>query len=299
MKQLIIKHLVRWMAPRLRFIYHNPELWRYVESRGYHVTPVHFYQPIPDTRTLDETYRPESAMAGIDWNEESQLQLLREALSSYAAEYHEFFQRFQTEGQFAGDRLEFVGHDPAVYHGVIRHFQPRRIIEVGAGFSTLVAANAAALNGDTEVLAIEPYANDYLKSLAAEIRLIKRMVQAVELSLFDKLQKNDILFIDSSHVVKLGSDVCYLVLEVLPRLQKGVIVHFHDIFLPFEYPRSWLEDRRMFWNEQYLIQAYLMHNRRTRILFANSFMTSRHPALMERSLPGSQGIGGGSLWLQV
>ena len=269
MKQLLIKHLVRWMAPRLRFIYHSPELWRYVESRGYHVTPVHFYQPIPDTRALDATYRPESAMAGIDWNEEAQLQLLRDALPLYAEEYQQFFGRFQAEGQFADKQLEFKGHDPAVYHGVIRHFMPRRIIEVGAGFSTLVAANAAALNGDTEVIAIEPYANDYLNALAADIRLIKRTVQAVELSFFDKLQKNDILFIDSSHIVKAGSDVCYLVLEVLPRLQKGVIVHFHDIFLPFEYPRVWLEDRRMFWNEQYLVQAFLIHNRRARILFAS------------------------------
>ena len=126
MKRWIIKQLVKWMTPRLRFIYHNPELWRYVESRGYHVTPVHFYQPIPDTQALDETYPSESGMSGIDWNEEAQLQLLREALPVYAEEYQEFFKRFQAAGQFADKRLEFIGHDPAVYHGMIRHFQPRK-----------------------------------------------------------------------------------------------------------------------------------------------------------------------------
>ena len=299
MKQWILKQLVKWMTPRLRFIYHNPELWRYVESKGYHVTPVHFYQPIPNTQALDETYRPESAMIGIDWNEDAQLRILRETLPLYASEYREFFERFQADGLFAGRRLEFIGHDPAVYHGLIRHFQPRRIVEVGGGFSTVVAANAAALNGDTDVYAIEPYANDYLDSLTGQIRLIKQVVQTVDSAFFDELQENDMLFIDSSHIVKTGSDVCYLVLEVLPRLRKGVIVHFHDIFLPFEYPRIWLEERRLFWNEQYLVQAFLIHNRRARILFANSFMANRQRALMERNLPASEGTGGGSLWLQV
>ena len=162
-----------------------------------------------------------------------------------------------------------------------------------------MAANAAALNRGTEVVVIEPYANDYLNSLTAEIQVVKQMVQTVELTFFDQLIANDILFIDSSHIVKTGSDVCHLVLEILPRLRQGVIVHFHDIFLPFEYPRSWLEERRMFWNEQYLVQAFLIHNRRARILFANSYMFNRHAALMRRTIPGALGVGGGSLWLQV
>lgn len=299
MKQWLIKQLVKWMTPRLRFIYHNPELWRFVESRGYHVTPVHFYQPIPDTQSLDAIYRAESAMAGINWNEAGQLRLLSEDMPQFAAEYEQFFQHFQAAGQFAGKRLEFLGHDPAVYHFMIRQFQPHRIVEVGAGFSTLVAANAAALNADSEVYAIEPYSNDYLDWLTGQIHLVNQTVETVDLAFFDKLQENDILFIDSSHVVKAGSDVCYLVLEILPRLQPGILVHFHDIFLPFEYPRSWLQERRIFWNEQYLVQAFLIHNRRANILFANCFMANRHRKLMERNLPGSNGVGGGSLWLKV
>ena len=299
MKQWLIKQLVKWMTPRLRFITHNPALWRYVESQGYHVTPVHFYQPIPDTQKLDETYRAESAMAGIEWHETAQLQLLSQSFPKYAAEYQEFFDAFRSDANFAGKRLEFMGHDPHIYHCMIRHFQPKVVIEVGGGFSTCVAANAARLNSDTRVIAVEPYPNDYLQSLAGEIQHVKQRAQAIELEFFDQLQANDILFIDSSHVVKTGSDVCYLVLEVLPRLSKGVIVHFHDIFLPFDYPREWLEQRHLFWNEQYLVQAFLMHNQRVRILLANSFMGKRHRALLEQTFPGSEGIGGGSLWLQV
>lgn len=299
MKQLLIKWLVKWMTPRLRFIYHNPELWRYVESRGFHVTPVHFYQPIPDTGALDETYRPASETIGIDWNEAAQLRLLAEVFPKYVAEYQRFFSDFVDDERFPGRKIEFRGHDPHVYHCIIRHYRPKRIVEVGGGFSTLVAANAARLNGDTSVIAIEPFENDYLNSIAGSIQHLDQPAQAIDFDFFDQLRENDILFIDGSHVVKTGSDVCFLVLEVLPRLRDGVIVHFHDIFLPFDYPRSWLEDRRVFWNEQYLVQAYLMHNNRSRILFANRYMAERRLALMQRYLPECDGIGGGSLWLQV
>ena len=248
MKQWLIKRLVEWMTPRLRFIYHNPELWRYVEARGYHVTPVHFYQPIPDTSALDNVYRARSSfsMAGIDWNEATQLQLLRDIFPIYTAEYQQFYENFLADKRFAGERIEFVGHDPYVYHCMIRHFQPRKVVEVGAGFSTLVAANAAQLNGETSITAIEPYPQKLLRQISDQIDLVKQTAQSIDLTFFETLKKNDILFIDSSHVVKTGSDVCYLVLEVLPRLQPGVIVHFHDIFLPFDYPRSWLEERRLF-----------------------------------------------------
>lgn len=298
MKSWLIRQLVRWMTPRLRFIYHNLELWRYVESRGYHVTPVHFYQPIPDTQSLDETYRPESAMAGIDWNESIQLQLLRETFPQYAGEYVQFYHAFRADGRFANRRLEFIGQDPFVYHCMIRHLKPASVVEVGAGFSTLVAANAARLNGNTSVTAIEPYPNEFLAA-ASDVHIVQESVQNVKINFFTGLRANDILFIDSSHVVKTGSDVCFLVLEVLPRLGAGVAVHFHDIFLPYDYPQHWLQERRLFWNEQYLVQAYLIHNQRARILFANRYMKERHREALAQTLPECEGIGGGSLWFQV
>lgn len=299
LKQWLIKRLVEWMTPRLRFVAHNHSLWRHVERHGYHVTPVHFYQPIPNTQTLDATYRSESAMAGVDWNEAAQLQLLAEVFPRYAAEYQRLFSEFRGDRRFAGARLEFTGHDPQVYYCMLRHFQPRTVIEIGAGFSTMIAAKAARQIGGARVIAIEPHANIYLDALAGEIRHIRQPVQSLELGCFQQLDANDILFIDSSHVVKTGSDVCYLALEVLPSLKNGVIVHFHDIFLPSDYPRDWLTQRRLFWNEQYLVQAYLMHNHRARILFANSYMNQRHGKRMRQTFPESESSGGGSLWFQV
>lgn len=299
MKRWLIWQIVKWMAPRLRFIYHNPELWRYVESKGYHVTPAHFYQPIPDSRKLEETYRPRSDSIGIDWQEQAQLELLRERFPKYAGEYREFFSDFRADERFADTTLEFIGYDPYIYHCMIRNFKPARIIEVGAGYSTLVATKAAALNGAaTEITAIEPYPGDLLQSLTSQVHIVRQGAQSVDMDIFTDLRENDILFIDSSHVVKTGSDVCFLVLEALPRLNQGVIVHFHDIFLPFNYPLSWLLERRVFWNEQYLLQAYLMHNRRARVLFAVGYMIERHAELMSGAFFDCEATGG-SLWLRM
>ena len=209
------------------------------------------------------------------------------------------FAAIRADKRFAGTRFEFIGYDPYVYHCMIRNFKPARIIEVGAGYSTLVAMNAANLNGAaTEITAIEPYPGDLLQSLSRQVHIVRQTAQSVELDVYTDLRENDILFIDSSHVVKTGSDVCFLVLEALPRLHQGVIVHFHDIFLPLNYPLTWLVDRRVFWNEQYLLQAYLMHNQRARVLFAVRFMMERHADLMSGAFFNCQATGG-SLWLRV
>lgn len=182
---------------------------------------------------------------------------------------------------------------------MIRNFKPARIIEVGAGYSTLVATKAAALNGAaTEITAIEPYPGDLLQSLSSQVHIVRQSAQSVDMDAFTDLRENDILFIDSSHVVKTGSDVCYLALEALPRLNDGVIVHFHDIFPPFNYPLNWLLDLRVFWNEQYLLQAYLMHNQRARVLFAVRYMIENHADLMRDAFFDCEATGG-SLWLRM
>ncbi|MCY3573749.1 MAG: class I SAM-dependent methyltransferase [Chloroflexi bacterium] len=261
--------------------------------------PVHFYHPIPDTGALDDVYRSTTGMAGIDWRENEQLQLARDVFPRYAEEFRAFNDSLLAETRFAGNKPEFVGYDPYVYHCMIRHFQPSRIVEVGAGYSTVVASHAARLNGDANITAIEPYPNAYLASIADKVQVVRQMAQAVDLDFFRQLESRGILFIDSSHVVKTGSDVCYLVLEALQILQSGVLVHFHDIFLPSDYPRHWLTERRVFWNEQYLVQAWLAHNQRAKIRFANRYMAARHQDLLTEAFPHEERQGGGSLWVQV
>ena len=151
---------------------------------------------------------------------------------------------------------------------MVRHFQPRRIIEVGSGFSSLVFGQAAAKNKSSALICIDPFPHEFRKSngIPALQSLIEKKVQDVDLEFFSQLESGDILFIDSSHTVKIGGDVNYLFLEVLPRLKAGVIVHVHDIFFPFEYRRDWVLEEFRFWTEQYLLQAFLIFNSEFEVL---------------------------------
>ncbi|HEX3052927.1 MAG TPA: class I SAM-dependent methyltransferase, partial [Aggregatilineaceae bacterium] len=180
------------------------------------------------------------------------------------------------------------------------HFTPSKIIELGSGFSTLVTAQAAKLKGCTEMVAIEPYPSDILKQGVPGLsKLIPARAQEIELDYFDQLGPNDILFVDTVHAVKTGGDVNYLFLEVFPRLRPGVIVHIHDIFLPYEYPKIWLRTRKVFWSEQYLLHAFLICNREFEVLFGSHYMTSKYQELARATFPEvPNGWQGGSFWMR-
>jgi hypothetical protein len=286
------------------------ELFRDWEQHGFHVTPVHFNQPIPDTRSLPETlWSRRSELVGIDMNEPRQRELLR-SFSRFRDEY----QRFATgpikkQNRFyLGNRL-FDGVDALVAYCMVRHFQPRLIIEVGSGFSSLALGEAASKNGGMPIICIEPFPRDFLrKGFPGLQTLIEKNVQEIDLEFFSQLEAGDILFIDSSHTVKIGSDVNYLFLEVLPRLKPGVIVHAHDIFLPFEYRRDWVMDEFRFWSEQYLLQAFLNFNLEFEILMANRYLAHRYQddlkvtfanlANLEAVRPSSLRWVGGSFWMR-
>jgi hypothetical protein len=276
----------------------NRETFKTWEKAGYHITPVHFYQPIPDTRELAKAYPKPSALSGIEWNEDGQRELLR-VFDAFAGETATFAQKPSSPESFYLDNGLFVGIDPHIYYSVIRHFKPRKIIEVGAGFSTLVAAQALKANGSGQVIAVEPYPRNFIERGVNGIQHIAQKAEALGAAFFDQLEANDILFIDSSHVVKTSGDVNYLVLDVLPRLKSGVIVHIHDIFLPFDYPEEWTLQNHWFWTEQYLVQAFLIHNARVEILLANNFLAEAYYDDLKRLFPHALKWTGGSLWLRI
>ena len=299
MKKWLIRRFVQWVAPRLRFIVHNPDHFKYCEAQGYHVTPVHFYQPIPDTRELAKRYPGRSALTGIEWHIDEQLHYLCKVFPQYAADTHNFACEKLDEETFYLDNGQFVGIDPHIYYCMIRQFCPKHIIEVGAGFSTLVAAQAAKFLDSVSITAIEPYPREFIAQGIHGIEHIPEKVEDVPITRFEQLQANDILFIDSSHVIRTGGDVCHLILNVLPQLQSGVIVHVHDIFLPYDYPQQWTLQDQTFWTEQYLIQAYLIHNQRVHILLANHFLEREYAEDLKRIFPYAQSWTGGSLWFRV
>jgi hypothetical protein len=277
------------------------EIFRFWERHGFHVTPVHFYQPIPDTQSLPETLwdRP-SELVGIDMNDAVQLDLLRNHFPKFRGEYDQFpAEPITGPGRFHFNNGLFDGTDALVAYCMIRHFQPRLIIEVGSGFSSLVAAEAIAKNKGSALICIEPFPLDFLRKGVPGLQsLIEKKVEDIDLEFFSQLHSGDILFIDSSHTVKIGGDVNYLFLEVLPRLKPGVIVHVHDIFFPFDYRRDWVMDEFRFWTEQYLLQGFLSFNSEFEVLMANGYLGHRYMEDLKATFTNSPWWGGGSFWMR-
>ena len=277
------------------------EIFPFWEKHGFHVTPVHFYQPIPDTQSLpDALWNTRSELVGIDMNDAFQLDLLRNHFPRFRSEYDQFPAEPTGEPiQFHHNNGLFDGTDALVAYCMIRHFQPRLIIEVGSGFSSLISAEAIAKNKNSALICIEPFPRQFLRDGFPGLRsLIEKKVQDIDLEFFSQLREGDILFIDSSHTVKIAGDVNYLFLEVLPRLKPGVIVHVHDIFLPFDYRRDWVMDELRFWTEQYLLQAFLSFNSEFEVLIANAYLGHRYMEDLKTAFPNSPWWGGGSFWMR-
>jgi len=290
-KKLTFKRIVRGVRWRIGNIIFK-KLFTLWERLGFHITSNHFYEPIPDTRTLkDDLWEKQSELVGIGMNEKSQIDLLSLFSSKFKKEY-ENFPRNETSilYQYYVDNRGFESVDGEILYCMIRHFKPKRFIEIGSGNSTYLSAQAILKNKEEgnayeyELVAIEPYPNDILKAgFPGLSKLVSKKVQDIPLSEFRKLRENDILFIDSSHVLKIGSDVQFEYLEILPRLHTGVVVHLHDIFLPAEYPKEWVLEKYIFWTEQYLLQAFLTFNDSFKVLWAGSYMHLKHPDKLEAS----------------
>jgi predicted O-methyltransferase YrrM len=253
------------------------------EKLGFHITRNHFYEPIPDTRTLKEQlWLRQSQLVGIDINEQKQIEMINQFLR-FKNEYDNFPKnRTSKAWQFYANNPHFGPVDAEVLYCIIRHFQPKKIIEIGCGYSTYLSAEAILKNEEesrfrADLIAVDPNPNRVMKSgFPGLSRLITEKIEDVDLEEYKALKENDILFIDSSHVLKIGNDVYHEYLEILPRLNKGVIIHIHDIFYPCEYPKIWVLKMRRFWNEQYLVQAFLAFNNAFEVLWCGSYMHLKH-----------------------
>ena len=273
-------------------------LW---ERHGFHVTPVHFYQPVPDTQSLPQKlWDHPSELVGIDMNDSVQVDLLRNRFPKFRGEYEQFPTKPTGQpSRFYLNNGLFDGTDALIAYCMVRHFQPRLIIEVGSGFSSLIAAEAAEKNKSSALICIEPFPQEFLRQRFPGLHsLIEKKVEDLDLDFFSQLGSGDILFIDSSHTVKIGGDVNYLFLEVLPRLKPGVIVHVHDIFFPFDYQRKWVMEKFRFWTEQYLLQAFLTFNSEFEVLMSNSYLSHCHKEDLKTTFPNSPWWGGGSFWMR-
>ncbi len=270
----------------------------------------HFYSPIVDVEELKAReatlWSPRLTVEGIDFQDEQHRQILetihKTELVKYDYAEHYEGQEFELR-HFYTRNSQFTWLDSRTLFAFLVHWKPRKIVEVGSGFSSLLMAdvNQRFLNNECEITCIEPFPRVFLTSnLQGISSVIQKKVQDVPLEVFDQLEAGDILFIDSSHVSKTGSDVNHLFFEVLPRLKSGVRIHIHDIFLPMEYVREWVIDENRSWNEQYLLRALLMYSTAFKVLFGCNYAFLKFPELVQQAInhPKGYAFGGGSFWIE-
>lgn len=272
--------------------------WRWAifdraERSGLHILPVHYYSPVPNAGqlTLDDK-TPLYFAANTDVLDHA-TQDLRDLVERYGNVYSALAAR---PAFGAGERVTEFRFKHAPYstieaellYGLIRSRRPAQIVEIGCGHTTLLIAEAIrAEEGYAPTFeCIEPYRPAYLKSPPSEVTAFNdTSLQTIPIERFQSLQAGDILFIDSSHVVNYGSDVVYEISAILPKLNPGVLIHFHDIFLPYEYPTDWLQNRKFFWNEQYMLSAMLQDNPRYKIRFPLHQLYRQRREEMQRLFP--------------
>lgn len=292
-----------------RAVEHLPHVRPIVEKVRYaeRFCPLdHFYSPIPSTaelRTREKVIfetKPES-LAGIDLNLKEQIETIKRL-----GEFHDSFpfpQHAEPGWRYFWDNSFFGAADGTYLYAILRHLNPSRIIEIGSGYSSAVMLDTVERFFPTlpELTFIEPYP-DRLLSLVNPAKspatIIEKFVQDVPVSLFDNLSSGDVLFIDSTHVCKTGSDVNHLFFNVLPQLRAGVHVHIHDIFYPFEYPKDWVYGGRS-WNEAYLLRALLTHNRRLKIACFGDYLVNAAPDSVRQFLPRTLTAPNQSIWLRT
>ncbi len=267
------------------------------EQFGISVTPQHFYFPVPSLKSLNgKDWRACRPCGAFDFRLEEQISLLRRELLPYISECG-FSEGGAGNGHaslFHFNNGFFEHVDAEIAYSLARSRKPRRIVEVGSGNTTLLLA--AALRRNTaegfpaEFVAIEPSPPPYLQDgLPGLTELIPSQVQRAPSDLFRSLQANDILFIDSSHVVSMDSDVLHEFLCILPQLAPGVLVHFHDIFSPLDYPETFVKTNLCFWSEQYILEAFLSFNPAFKVLWAGAAMQRFHPEILRNAFPAWEG----------
>jgi len=265
----------------------------------------HYYSPVIDVdeaiKDQERIWREKPEVLGVDFNPRSQKQILK-SFPRYLRDYRypDDPPANATGAEYYHNNPQFGWLDSRALFVMLRRLHPKTMIEVGSGFSSLLTAdvNRRFQKGKMHFTCIEPYPAPFLSQGVSGIsEVVPQRVQDVPLSLFERLHSGDVLFIDSSHVAKTGSDVNHLLFEVLPRLPKGVIVHFHDIFLPGDYLKEWVLDEGRSWNEEYLVRALLMDNATYTVLFGSMYAYMCLPELLTRAL-GGQYFVGGSLWLR-
>jgi hypothetical protein len=278
----------------------SPHLYRAADRLGVFPLVDHYHDP--PVRLAARARRTRRTLPGIDLRIDEQLELL--SRFRYGDELLAIPMLAESDvGPYFGNP-SFAAPDSQIYYSMLRHFRPRRVLEVGSGQSTRFAAQALELNrvegSPGELVAIEPYEAPELETLG--VHVVRSRVEDLNADPFAELQEGDVLFIDSSHVVRPGGDVTLLMLDVIPAMPPGILVHVHDVFTPRDPPDEWVR-RRWFWAEQYVVEALLTYNPRLEVLLAVDLLLSDYPTAIAAACPVPSPPGPGptpaSFWLRT
>lgn len=261
-----------------------------LQTLGLNVIPANFYSSIPSIVDIKNSY--EYADSSIPYLDEALFDkdALREELSALVA-YSVDFAPPENGDKEHGDHFfwnngVFSSSDAMAYYAFLRKLKPNNVVEIGSGFSTLVAREALIKNGSGKLTCIEPFPRPFLKRLGG---MSLEMITAQEVTadyLNDILDDGDVLFIDSTHTVKTGSDCLHIYLRLLPKITKKIYIYIHDIFLPFGLPQKWLLDLQIHWTEQYLLLAWMIENQRVKVLFGSAYHEHFNPDLLKELMHG-------------
>jgi hypothetical protein len=295
--------LLRQVRRLRRLAWGDVETRRDLQRHGVDVLPSNFYSSTPSVEEIEGSfeYAPSPSPPYLDERlfDHDRLTAHLHELSAYAGELsppEEGNER--NPSTFFWRNGQFSHSDAMAYYCMVRHLRPPTIVEVGGGFSTLVAVEALRRNGAGRLVCVEPFPQPFLARLPG-VELIRAKAQALDAAAFgDLLADGSFLVIDSTHTVKTGSDCVHLYLRVLPRLDRELVVHAHDVFLPFGLPQEWLLHRQISWTEQYLLLALLTDNPRAELLFGSAYHLDRNPELLTGLMGGKFPAGGGSFWFR-
>jgi hypothetical protein len=287
-----------------KLLWADKEQRKEVQAHGLNVIPSNIYSNTPSISETLASYEYSEAAPYLNTAifDEHKMRAELSSLIPFSADFSAPpHGEEETCDYFFWNNPMFSFSDAMSYWAYIRRLKPRRIVEVGSGFSSLIALEALNRNGKGQLTCIEPFPRPFVSQLGTKKAIDLHVIRAQEVSpelLNALLSDGDILFIDSTHTVKTGSDCLHIYLRLLPCIRKRIYLHVHDIFLPFGMPQSWMFDHHFYWTEQYLLMAWMIDNPRASLLYGSAYHNHFNPDLLDSFMHGQFPRGGGSVWLE-
>lgn len=302
--ELTEKEISQLIRLAKKVLWSSPETRKKIQAHKVNIIPANFYSNIPLIDEIENSFEyrlPESQIYNTEIFDREKIHQFVDDICQYSIEF---------SPPNDGDRENPAGYywanpafsyaDAMAYYCILRHIKPHHVLEIGSGFSTLIADQALKKNGAGHITLIEPYPKGFLKNLDTVDNIIESFAQDIPVADFVNLVESaNVWFIDSTHTVKIGSDCLYIYLKIMPAVATDLFVHTHDVYLPFGMPKQKALETHIYWTEQYLLYAYMLDNPKIEILFGSTYVERIIPDAMHRLMAGKYPGGGGSLWYKL